>query len=125
LVTGALGVAIGSMLMVGQAAAAPTNAKKGETLELQCTGGVSGTIEIATNGNGQWTPGIVISGSHQTLIPYAFHFAFTPPGGPTFTDDIAKPQPKNGRYAVCTFGPLSEPDGTVSGTVWVTYTPAH
>jgi hypothetical protein len=50
---------------------------------------------------------------------------FTNNSGQTFVNTISKPQPANGRYAVCTFGPLSEPDGTVRGIVFVTYTPDH
>src|SRR5882672_8041579 len=106
---GTLTVVLASWLLAGPAAAAPTNAKKGETLELRCGGGVTGTIEIATNGNGDWTPGHVISDGHQTLVPYAFVFFFTNNSGQTFVDVISKPQPANGRYAVCTFGPISDP----------------
>ena len=120
-----LSVVVASLLLVGPATAAPANAKKASTLDLTCIGGITGTIEIVTNGNGDWTPGHVISNGHQTLIPYAFVFLFTTNGGQTFTEAISKPQPKNGRYALCAFGPISEEGGTIRGLVWVTYTPSH
>jgi hypothetical protein len=114
-----LGVAAIIGLVAVPAGAVPTN---GEPLTLKCDG--LGSIDIATNlGNGQWTPGFV-AGSNQRLIPYAFHFEFTPPGGPTFTDDVKKPAPQNGRLDRCTFSG-SDPDGTFSGIVWLSYTRAR
>jgi hypothetical protein len=115
----ALGVAAMIGLAAVPAGAVPTN---GETLHLECD--VLGSTDIATNlGNGQWTPGFV-TGSSQRLIPYAFHFEFTPPGGPTFTDDVSKPAPRNGRLDRCTFSG-SDPDGAFSGIVWLSYTRAR
>src|SRR5437763_1486603 len=61
---------------------------------------------------------------NQRLIAYAFHFEFTPPGGPTFVDDVSKPAPRNGRLDRCTFS-FADPDGTVSAIVWPSYTPAR
>ena len=120
----ALVAAVGplSALLAGPAGADPVNAKKAEVIALDCD--TLGTLEIATNGNGDWTPGLVTSGN-RVLIPYKFHFEFTPTGSSeTFTEDVAKPAPRNGRNDVCTFA-VTEPDGRVTGTVWLTYTPAH
>ena len=101
------------------ASADPVN--HGEVLTLECDG--LGTLEIATTGDGQWTPGLLTS-NNQVLVPYAFHFEFTPAGSDeTFTEDIAKPAPRNGRLDMCTFGGSDE-EGTFSGTAWVSYTPA-
>jgi hypothetical protein len=116
--------------VVGTASADPTNAKKGEILEVTCDNGISGTFEVAVNGNGLWTPGHVI-GSTQMLIPYAFEFTetFIPSYGgepEVFTENIAKNAPRNGRLAVCTFGETeTTPEGTFefSGVVNVSYTP--
>jgi hypothetical protein len=108
-----------SGLVARPAGADPTNAKKGEVLSLACED--LGTIEIATNGNGEWTPGHII-GSNQVLVPYAFHFEFTPPGGPTESEDISKKTPKNATLDICTFGGES-PDGTFSGIAYVAVRP--
>jgi hypothetical protein len=107
-----------SVVMAGTAGADPVNAKKGESLVLECD--ALGTIEIATNGNGQWTPGHVI-GSTQMLIPYAFHFEFTSPDGDTQSDDVAKSEPRNRPLDRCTFGGTDE-FGSFSGIVWLSYT---
>src|SRR5687768_255350 len=99
-VAGLLGVASGS------AGADPVNAKKAELLTMVCDSGL-GTLQIATNGNGQWTPGLVTT-STQVGIPYEFHISgsFTPTGGvpETFTEDFVKRAPRHGRLATCTFG---------------------
>jgi hypothetical protein len=127
---GALGAAAMVFAGASTAAADPTNAKNGEVLELQCDGGL-GTLVISTNGNGDWTPGLVTT-SNQVLIPYRFHFegSFTPVGGATetFSEDEAKPAPRNGRHAVCTFheeGSDQFGSFVFDGTAWVSYTPAH
>ena len=115
----ALGVAAIVGLMAAPAGAVP---KKGDALALECD--VLGSIDIATtSGNGQWTPGFVV-GSNQRLIPYAFRFEFAPPGGPTVVDEVRKRAPRNGRLDRCTFGG-EDPDGTFSGIVWLSYTPAR
>jgi hypothetical protein len=118
--------------VVGTANADPENSPNSEIIELTCTGGISGTFEIVTNGNGMWTPGHVI-GSNQMLIPYSFEFTetFTPTGGgdpEVFTESIAKKAPRNGRLAECTFGEtITIPEGTIefTGVVGVSYTPAR
>jgi hypothetical protein len=117
--TVALAALTTSGLVAGPAGADPTNAKKGEVLSLAC--GDLGTIEIATNGNGDWTPGHLTT-SNQVLVPYAFHFEFTPPGGETQSEDISKHAPKNATLDVCTFGGEDE-NGSFSGIVYVAVRP--
>ena len=93
----------------------------GEVITLECE--VLGTFDIVTNGNGLWTPGHVVDGT-QVLVPYRFRFEFTPSGGgEPEVFEVSKPGPANGRLDVCTFT-LEEEDGTVNGTVWISYTPA-
>lgn len=127
-------VALSAATMVvgvaGAAGADPTNAKKGEILEIECDGGL-GTLTVALNGNGEFTPGLVTT-STQVGIPYEVHIegSFTPPGGQPqpFADDSVKPAPRNGRLAVCTFHEEGEDEeGTfvLDGTVRISYTPAH
>ncbi|HEX2699337.1 MAG TPA: hypothetical protein VHM89_03935 [Acidimicrobiales bacterium] len=82
-----------------------------------------GTFDIATNGNGAWTPAHATD-STRVLVPYRFHFEFTPVGGTTEAFDQVKPAPKNGRLDFCTFGGTDE-EGTFSGSAWVSYTPVR
>ena len=120
-------------MVLGTAAAAgadPTNAKKGEILTIECDAGL-GSLTVALNGNGEWTPGHVTT-STQVGKPYAFHIegSFTPTGGEpeSFVDDSAKPGPRNGRLAVCTFHEAEQDEEgtfTLDGTVWISYSPAH
>jgi hypothetical protein len=124
---GAAAMVLGTAAVAG---ADPTNAKKGEILAIQCDEGL-GSLTVALNGNGEFTPGHVTT-STQVGIPYALHIegAFTPTGGEPepFVDDSAKPAPRNGRLAVCTFHEEGQDDGgtfAFDGTVWISYTPAH
>lgn len=130
----AMVMAVALAASVGGAAtvsADPTNAKNAEVVELECTNGITGTLEVVTNGNGMWTPGHVV-GSNQKLIPYSFQFTetFTPSGGGSpeiNTETITKNAPRNGRLAVCAFGDsIQIPEGTLefTGVVGVSYTPA-
>lgn len=106
-------------LGVAPAGAVP---QRGETLILDCD--VLGSVTILTNtGNGLWTPGFV-AGSNRRLIPYAFRFEFTPAGGATEVEEFSKPAPRNGRLDRCEFGE-SGPEGSFTGVVWVSYTPAR
>jgi hypothetical protein len=131
----AIVVVLGTATMVlgaaGTAGADPTNAKKGEILTIECDAGL-GSLTVALNGNGEFTPGHVTT-STQVGIPYAFHIegSFTPSGGgepETFVDDSAKPGPRNGRLASCTFHEEGQDEnGTFvfDGTVKISYTKAH
>ncbi len=126
------GVGMTAMLLAGagSASADPAQSKKSQTLVVECDSGI-GTVEVVTNGNGEWTPGHVRM-NNQVLIPYEFHFSgsFTPPGGPTefFSEDSVKKAPRNGRLATCTFSGEGEDESgsfEFSGIVKVSYTPAR
>ena len=78
-------------LIAGPAGADPTNAKKGQVFNVTCEG--LGTVEIATNGSGDWTP-VLLTTTNQVLVPYRLHLEFTPVGGETQTLDLVKPAPK-------------------------------
>lgn len=115
-------------LMAGPVGADPVNAKKGQILPIVCE--VLGTFDVATNGNGRWTPGLVTT-SNVVGMPYEFHNTgtFTPAGGEpeNFTEDFAKPAPRNGRLDTCTFHlEGSNEFGTFvfDGMVKISYTPA-
>jgi hypothetical protein len=127
-------VTLGVMSLIiggaGVASADPVNAKKGQILEIQCDGGL-GTLTVALNGNGAWTPGHVTT-STQVGVPYRLHLegSFTPTGGEPefFVEDIAKKAPRNGRLATCTFHEEEQDEGgtlVLDGTVWISYTPGH
>ena len=124
-------VTVGGIGMAaGPAAADPTNAKKGEILEIQCDGGL-GTLTVALNGNAELTPGLVTT-SNQVVIPYQRHIegSFTPTGGDPvpIVQDVEKPAPNNGRLAACTFhesGSNESGSLVLDGTVWVSYTPSR
>jgi hypothetical protein len=84
------------------AGAAPVNAKTVGIVNVDCG---SGTFQVATMGNGDWTPAHVI-GTNQVFIPTAFgEFTgtFTPTGGTPTTETepaISKPSPRNGKDVV-------------------------
>ena len=122
-----LAIVGGIGMMAGQAAADPTNAKKGELLDLHCDGGL-GSLTVALNGNTQLTPGLVTT-SNQVVVPYRLHLegSFTPTGGDPvpIVHDVQKPGPHNGRLATCTFHEdVSNELGSLvfDGTMWVSYT---
>ena len=126
----ALGTAAMVLGTATVAAADPTNAKKGEILTVECDAGV-GSLTVALNGNGDFTPGHVTT-STQVGVPYAFHIegSFTPTGGEpeSFVDTGAKRGPRNGRLAVCTFHEEERDDsGTLvlDGVVSISYSPAR
>lgn len=116
------GLAVVAVVLAGTSAAAADPVKHGEVLTLTCNNGL-GTLQVAVNGNGAWTPGHVI-GTTQILLPYELHItgSFTPPGGPaeTFTDDLIRRAPNHGRLTTCTFSDSgTEGGGTfaIAGTV--------
>jgi hypothetical protein len=124
---GMIAVVLGTANVAG---ADPTNAKKGEILTIECDHGL-GTLTVALNGNGEWTPGHVTT-STQVGIPYKLHIegTFTPTGGApeSFVEDSEKHAPNNSRLAVCTFEQEGEDEfGTfsIAGTVWISYTKAR
>ena len=117
--TVALSALTTSGLIAGPADADPTNAKKGQVFSAACED--LGTIELATNGNGDWTPSLLTAGN-QVLVPYGLHLEFTPIGGPTQSVDFSKPAPKNATLDVCTFGG-ADPNGSFSGIAYVAVHP--
>jgi hypothetical protein len=108
-----------SGLIAGPAGADPTNAKKGQVFNMTCEG--LGTVEIATNGSGDWTP-VHLTAGNQVLVPYRLHLEFTPVGGETQTLDLFKPGPKNATLDVCTFG-SDDSQGSFRAIAWVAVRP--
>jgi hypothetical protein len=113
----------------GAAGADPTNAKKSEVIPITCD--INGSLTVATNGNGEWTPGLVTT-NNQVGIPYEFHITgtFTPTGGSpeSLADDSVRRAPHNGRLDTCTFhqeGSDEFGSFVVDGTVKISFTPAH
>ena len=117
-----------ALLSVGLASAAPSNAPNAETFPLECDNGESYTLVV--NGNGTFTPGHIIEGNGNNLIPVAFTFEATDgDGNILFSDSISK-QGKmkglKGDLIVCTFGGTFEENGETfifSGTVTGFVTP--
>lgn len=102
-----IGAAVAAFAVVGTAAAAPTNAKNAETLDLECDNGE--TYEIVLNGNGEWTPGHLLDGG--VLIPVSFDFVgtFTDADGNEFPVDESSTKGngkagQNKELLTCTFG---------------------
>lgn len=120
--------AAGLGLLPNAAGADPVNAKKGQLIPIVCA--ELGSLTVSVNGNAALSPGLVIT-STQVGIPYELHASgtFTPNDGSppqTFTEDVVKPAPRNGRLDVCTFSLVeNDPYGTVvfDGTVKISYTP--
>jgi hypothetical protein len=117
----ALLMTTGTLIGILANGASADRTRHGELITLDCE--VLGTFDIVTNGNGQWTPGLVADGT-QVLVPYSFRFEFTPSGGgEPEVFELSKPAPANGRLDVCTFT-LEDEGGTVNGTAAVSYAPA-
>ena len=106
-------------LIAGPAGADPTNAKKGQVFDVTCDG--LGTVEIATNGSGDWTP-VLLTAGNQVLVPYRLHLEFTPVGGETQTLDLFKPAPKNATLDVCRWG-SDDSQGSFSAIAYVAVRP--
>jgi hypothetical protein len=125
----ALLTAAGTLAVLpGMAGADPVNAKNGQLLSVSCD--KLGDFTVAVNGNGKFSPGLLID-STQVGVPYEVHGTntFIPPGGPAQTEsfDAAHNAPRNGRLDECTFHAEGSGDfGTfiVDGTVKISYTPA-
>ena len=108
-----------SGLIAGPAGADPTNAKKGQVFNVTCDD--LGTVEIATNGSGDWTP-VLLTATNQVLVPYRLHLEFTPVGGETQTLDLFKPAPKNATLDVCMWG-SDDSDGSFRALAYVAVRP--
>ena len=98
--------------------AAPTGGG-GEEFPLVCTGGIGAISIVAPPNDASWTPGF-ITGTHQVLIPYAFHFEFSSSGSPeVFVEDQVKPAPVPADAFTCTLntsGTDPETGETFTGT---------
>jgi hypothetical protein len=110
------------------AAAAPTNAKKAELVDLTCTNGA--VYSIVANGNGLFSPGHILDGENNNLIPVTFHFVGTNENGDVLFDEtIAKPGQMSGLSGDlfdCTFTKTDPDTGetvTITGTVTLFVTP--
>ena len=120
--------AAGLGLLPDAAGADPVMAKKSQLISLECE--ELGSLTVAVNGNGAFTPGMVVT-STQVGIPYGFHISgtFTPNDGSppqSFSEDNEKRAPRHGRLDVCTFSVDElDPYGTIAfaGTVKISYTP--
>jgi hypothetical protein len=108
-----------SGIVAGPAGADPTNAKKGQVYDVACEH--LGTVEIATNGSGDWTP-VLLTATNQVLVPYRLHLEFTPVGGETQSLDLVKHAPKNATLDVCTFG-SDDSQGSFRGIAYVAVRP--
>jgi hypothetical protein len=115
-------IALLTLLSAGVVSAAPTNAAKGQVLDLVCDNGH--TYMIAVNGNGDFSPGHIIDGGTGNLIPVSFELVWTDEQGSVIgSDAFSKPGVKNGvngDLIACTFEETFEDQGqtyTVSGTV--------
>jgi opacity protein-like surface antigen len=118
-------VAMGAL--AAAASADPVNAKNGLVLPATCG---SQTVQVAVNGNGEFTPAHVI-GSTAVFVPQAFNvtFEFTPTGGSTEseTDTTAHHNP-HGQLRTCAINfTQANPFGTLHlvGTVTGFFTPAR
>ena len=117
-----VGLAATALTFGSAVPAAADPVKRGEIFTLMCNNGV-GTVQVAVNGNGDWTPGHVI-GTTQILLPYQLRISgsFTPPGGPaqTFTENLTRRTPNRGLLTTCTFTDSGTEDGgtfSITGTV--------
>jgi hypothetical protein len=61
--------ALALALAAGTAPAAPTGAPNATVVTLDC--GSAGTFDVVVNGNGQWTPGHLLSGN-GVVVPLSF-----------------------------------------------------
>ena len=100
---------------------------KAEVIPITCDGQ---TVEVAVNGNGDFTPGHLVGGTAVYVVQSIdATFTFTPSEGPPQTEHFARSKGNvHGDLLTCTFD-ISEtaPDGTFHGfgTVVVFVTPAR
>jgi hypothetical protein len=119
-----LGTAIVAMTAIATNAAADP---KGDIIPLTCDNGQ--TVEVAVNGNGDFTPGHLVGGTAVYVVQSLdATFTFTPPGGPTETQQFVTSKGNvHGDLVTCTFDITeTSPEGTFHGfgTVVVFVTPA-
>lgn len=122
MVTVALATAMVLTMSVGMAAAAPTNARNYDEMDLECEG--LGDITIGFTSMGEWAAAGVI-GTRLTLIPRWFEFAaiYLGPDGEDEGEVVFGPEREAKRNAkvddVCSFGDTfyieDDPDGFPDG----------
>jgi len=112
-ITMLLSIMLVALFSVGVASAAPTKSPNAETFDLACDNGETYTLVV--NGNGDYTPGHIISGDGRNLIPVAFTFEATDANGDVlFSESIAKKgqmQGLTGDLFTCTFSETFVEDG--------------
>ena len=128
---GALVVALGFIgLLATPVGAAPTNAPNADLIDLSCANGA--TYTIVANSSGAFSPGHIVDGEGNVLIPVAFHFVGVDESGAVvFDDTLAKPGRMtglSGDLLECTFTETdTNPDTgetvTINGTVTLFVTP--
>ena len=118
--------AIGSAIVAVVAFAAGAAADhKSEVIPITCDGLV---VQVAVNGNGDFTPGHLVGGTAVYVIQSIdATFTFTPTGGEPMSEHVVASKGNiHGDTVTCTFSVSgSEPEGTFtgSGTVVVFITP--
>jgi hypothetical protein len=110
------------MFSAGIASAAPTKSPNAEIIPVTCDHGV--TFNVVSNGNGTFTPGHILDGDGNVVIPVSFVFEGYDSGGTLiFSEHLAKQGQRKGqadRMITCTFGGTFEEGGetfTFVGTV--------
>ena len=123
-----LGAAALALAVFAPAASAdPLNAKNSLAFPVTCDDGQ--TVQIVVNGNGEFTPALVV-GSTAVFVPQAFDitFEFTPTDGTTETEtDASSKRNVHGDLVTCSFDVTrSFPEGTfhLFGTATGFFTPA-
>jgi len=118
--------ALSAALAGGTALAAPVEAPNAETIALDC--GEAGTVDVVTNGNGEWTPGHLLDGN-GVLVPLSFgeFTGVVRDAEGNVIDEFTEPATSKGRArargrerVTCTFTLTFTEDGitaTVTGSV--------
>jgi len=113
-------------LAAATAPAAPTDAPNATVVTLDCGG--AGTFDVVVNGNGQWTPGHLLSGN-GVVVPLAFseQTVTVRDAEGNLVDEMIQPATTKGRArangrerVTCTFSATFEDDGltiTAAGSV--------
>jgi hypothetical protein len=118
--------AFAAVCTAGAAPAAPTNAPNATIVSLDC--GPAGAFDVVVNGNGEWTPGHLLSGN-GVVVPLSFGeqtITVRDPEG-NVVDEATEPATAKGRArargrerVTCTFSATFEDEGltiTVTGSV--------
>lgn len=99
---------IAALVLIGSASAA-----RGELVSLDC--GSAGSIDVVTNGNGQFTPGRIVGGG--VVIPVGFSnqvATFKDSAGNVTVEnppDVSRRAPANKQIVSCSFSISGEAEG--------------